>query len=103
MTFKNNDKKPDKPGRLKQLMDALKDRYHRVVEVIDEALDSENLRDKIWAVDQLFKRLKVDLSAEPKEAATKKILDEKTIKKMTDDELMDSIQQLLTPEQNKKQ
>lgn len=37
-------------------MDALGDRYHRALLVIDEALASDNLKDKIWAVDLILKR-----------------------------------------------
>ncbi|WP_373531123.1 hypothetical protein [Vampirovibrio sp.] len=42
--------------KLKNLLDALSDRYHRVLGVIDEALDSESMKDKIWAVDLILKR-----------------------------------------------
>jgi hypothetical protein len=39
-----------------KLFDALSQRYQRALGVIDEALDSDSLKDKIWAVDQIFKR-----------------------------------------------
>jgi hypothetical protein len=52
-------KTPGKRGllpKLKGFMDALGERYHRVIQVIDEALASESLKDKIWAVDLILKR-----------------------------------------------
>jgi|GEM_PF-2347950 hypothetical protein len=42
--------------KLKSFLDALGDRYQRALQVIDEALDSESLKDKIWAVDLILKR-----------------------------------------------
>ena len=42
--------------KLKSFMNALGDRYQRALQVIDEALASENLKDKIWAVDLILKR-----------------------------------------------
>jgi hypothetical protein len=42
--------------KLKNLLDALAERYNRVLGVIDEALDSESMKDKIWAVDLILKR-----------------------------------------------
>ena len=43
--------------KIKNFIDALGDRYHWALKVIDEALASDNLKDKIWAVDFIFKRL----------------------------------------------
>jgi hypothetical protein len=42
--------------KIKAFMDALGDRYQRALQVIDEALASDNLKDKIWAVDLILKR-----------------------------------------------
>lgn len=52
--------------KLKSFLDALGDRYQRALQVIDEALDSESLKDKIWAVDLILKRTPVP---EPKTKA----------------------------------
>ncbi len=49
--------------KLKNLLDALSDRYQRVLSVIDEALDSESMKDKIWAVDLILKRTPTDTPA----------------------------------------
>jgi hypothetical protein len=52
-------KAPVKKGllpKLKGFLEGLGDRYHRVLQVIDEALASESLKDKIWAVDLILKR-----------------------------------------------
>lgn len=45
---------------LMQFVAGLQSRLHRILGVIDDALDSENLKDRVWAVDQLLKRLKVE-------------------------------------------
>lgn len=42
--------------KLKAFMEALGDRYQRALQVVDEALASDNLKDKIWAVDLILKR-----------------------------------------------
>jgi hypothetical protein len=42
--------------KLKGFLDALSDRYQQALQVIDEALASESLKDKIWAVDLILKR-----------------------------------------------
>lgn len=52
-------KSPGKKGllpKLKSFLDALGDRYQWALTVIDEALASDNLKDKIWAVDLILKR-----------------------------------------------
>ncbi|MGE0201393.1 MAG: hypothetical protein AB7P76_10545 [Candidatus Melainabacteria bacterium] len=48
----------NEPSLFARMMAAMKDRTHRVLQVIDEALDSENLKDRIWAVEQILKRIK---------------------------------------------
>jgi hypothetical protein len=50
--------------KLKGFLEALGDRYHRALQVIDEALASDNLKDKIWAVDWILKRLPTSSVAE---------------------------------------
>jgi len=80
----------DKPP-LYRLIEALKTRYHRVIEVIDDALNSDNLRDRIWAVDQLIKKLALDT---PKKTVSPP-LDKAGLKALSDDELMTRIQVLL--------
>jgi hypothetical protein len=55
----NGRKTPAKKGllpKLKGFLEGLGDRYQRVLQVIDEALASESLKDKIWAVDLILKR-----------------------------------------------
>lgn len=49
--------------KLKQFLDALADRYFKALAVIDEALDSESMKDKIWAVDLILKRTPSDATA----------------------------------------
>ncbi len=49
---------PRKTGlmaKLKRFMEALSDRYHRVLQIIDEALASEDFKEKKWAVDLILK------------------------------------------------
>ena len=55
--------------QLKRFWRALGDRYQRVLQVIDEALISDNLKDKIWAVDLILKRSSVT-EAEPQAVST---------------------------------
>lgn len=58
---------------IQTLINALQQRLHHIVAVIDDALHSEQLKDRIWAVEQLFKRLKLeDLPAShPKPSPTR--------------------------------
>lgn len=59
--------KPKKKGllpKLKLFWDALSDRCQFALQVIDEALASDNLKEKIWAVDWIFKRLPAPSAAE---------------------------------------
>jgi hypothetical protein len=58
--------------KLKTFVDALGDRYQRALQVIDEALASDSLKDKIWAVDLILKRTPTptpDVETPRKEAA----------------------------------
>ncbi len=45
---------------VKRLITALQKRYKHILHVIDEALQSENIKDKIWAVEQIIKRSQLD-------------------------------------------
>ena len=45
---------------------ALGARYQRALQVIDEALESENFKHKIWAVDRILKSIKSCTSAAQK-------------------------------------
>lgn len=45
---------------VKRLISALQKRYKHILHVIDEALQSENIKDKIWAVEQIIKRSQLD-------------------------------------------
>ncbi len=56
----------NKPGllpKLKTFLNGLADRYQRVLQVIDEALASDSLKDKIWAVDLILKRTPMETPA----------------------------------------
>ncbi len=58
----NPRKKSSKPPNpVAKLVGALTQRLHHIVAVIDDALHSDNLKDRIWAVEQLLKRLKLDV------------------------------------------
>ena len=45
---------------VKRLITALQKRYKHILHVIDEALQSQNIKDKIWAVEQIIKRSQLD-------------------------------------------
>lgn len=61
--------------KLRSFVEALGDRYQKALGVIDEALGSENLKDKIWAVDLILKRgpgeaeAKIDAKTKPETPA----------------------------------
>lgn len=57
-------KAPASKGLLKRLWEALGDRYHRVLQVIDEALASDNFKEKTWAVDWILKHAPQEDKAE---------------------------------------
>ncbi len=73
-----NSRKPKttKPGilpKLKGFLNALGDRYQKALQVIDEALASDNFKDQIWAVDWILKRMpSPDESANKKDGKRKK-------------------------------
>ncbi len=84
---------------LKKLMEAFYKRFHRIIEVIDDALNSEQLRDRIWAVEQMLKRVKPESHSE---TGTKKRPTPKALSQFSDDELLKEIQSLITPKSNRK-
>lgn len=43
-------------SRLRAFVDALGDRYQRALQVVDEALASDNLKEKMWAVNLILKQ-----------------------------------------------
>ena len=93
-------KKPALAGSIVQrLADALQQRWKSIVHVIDEALQSESLKDRIWAVEQLLKRLKPDTDATPVASAQAypPPLSPKQLQALNDDELMAAIEGYLTP------
>ncbi|MDH4378762.1 MAG: hypothetical protein QE263_02505 [Vampirovibrionales bacterium] len=92
--------KPIPTGNVVQrLADALQQRWKSIVHVIDEALQSESLKDRIWAVEQLLKRLKPDSDATPTPSHpnTPPLLSPKQLQRLSDDELMTAIEGYLTP------
>lgn len=107
---KQNQKKPSsktRVGLFPKFLSALKERYHHVLQVIDDALASDNLKDRIWAVEQILKRTKPEVQPEATSASAKELkksikkiqLDSKTISAMTDQELLAAIQKVLSSEE----
>lgn len=86
--------------RFKRFMDALSERYQTVLQIIDEALASDNLRDKSWAVDVILKRC-----AAPAESAAAKnknrstaptsSLSRQSLSQLSQEELLQQIRQYL--------
>lgn len=85
--------------KLKGLFEALGDRYQRVLQVIDEALASDNLKDRIWAVDWILKRTPDPAPPEPSKSARQKARQEtlspESLAKMNDAELLARIRTYL--------
>lgn len=83
--------------KLKQLLDALADRYQRVLGVIDEALDSESMKDKIWAVDLILKRTPTAETTTETSASGKKTkkeassLDPAELEQLSEQELLNRV------------
>lgn len=101
--LKNQNKKS---GIFPRFLSALKDRYHHVLQVIDEALASDNLKDRIWAVEQILKRTKPEADMEMSEKAfevsnrlktkSSQLLDSARISEMTEQELLAAIRDALS-------
>jgi hypothetical protein len=90
---------------MQRLGEALQQRWKSIVHVIDEALQSESLKDRIWAVEQLLKRLKPDTDAAPTQthANAPPPLTPKQLQSLSDDDLMAAIEGYLTPAQHSTQ
>ncbi|MCE3236709.1 MAG: hypothetical protein K0Q50_2900 [Vampirovibrio sp.] len=96
-------KLPGKKGllpKLKSFLDALGDRYQRALQVIDEALASDNLKDKIWAVDLILKRTPAP-ETEPKSSTSAKPtepVDTEALAQLSEAELLKRIRDYLNNE-----
>ena len=81
--------------KLKSFLDALSERYQRVLGVIDEALDSESMKDKIWAVDLILKRSPVEDTAtnanDKKNKKTTSALDPAELEQLSEQELINRV------------
>lgn len=80
--------------KLKNLLDALSDRYQRVLGVIDEALDSDSMKDKIWAVDLILKRTPTDTPSTPTDGKGKKAdaqLNPTDLEQLSEQELLNRV------------
>lgn len=83
-------------NKFRAFMDALSDRYQQVLKVIDEALASESLKDRSWAVDIILKRaLPPEGTAEKAKSKKPKAPTLAELSRMSDEELMQRIQQAL--------
>jgi hypothetical protein len=96
MTERKSSAKKGFLPKLRGLMEALGDRYQRVLHVIDEALDSDNLKDRIWAVDWILKRSPAPESlAESPGKKTRKAPDPAELDRLSDAELLARIRRML--------
>lgn len=87
-----NARKDKAENRLGRFFKSLQERYHRVIEVIDEALASDSLRDRIWAVEQILKRIK---PGEEKKRNARPKAGNVDVSKLSDEELLVKIRELL--------
>lgn len=98
MTLKPQ-KQPAKRGlipKLKGFLESLGDRYQRALQVIDEALASDSLKDKIWAVDLILKKTPAPETIQTKKQnATEKPLELPDFEQLSDTELLNRIRQYL--------
>jgi hypothetical protein len=82
--------------KLKSFLDGLGDRYHRALMVIDEALASDNLKDKIWAVDLILKRSPTpEVETQPKSPKKGKPLSKEELAQLSDVELLQRMRSYL--------
>ncbi|MEB3245877.1 MAG: hypothetical protein VKJ06_07840 [Vampirovibrionales bacterium] len=81
----------------KALLGALKKRLSQVLMVIDDALHSDALRDRIWAVEQILKRTAAAEAKQPAKARLRRLpaKRETAIKQMSDAEILDELRQLI--------
>lgn len=81
---------------LAALLKTLQQRATHIVTVVDDALNSDNLRDRIWAVELLVKKLNpFDHLAKTTDATTSKPPSPKTIATMDDKALQAAIDRML--------
>ncbi len=80
---------------LRKLMEAFHKRFHRIIEVIDDALNSEQLKDRIWAVEQMLKRVKLDAIPESFKNKKNPKNKDKKITELSDDELLKEIKKII--------
>ncbi|MDX2083829.1 MAG: hypothetical protein SFZ03_00370 [Candidatus Melainabacteria bacterium] len=90
-------------GLWKKLLDALSERYQRILEVFDQALVSDNLKDRIWAVDQILKRLAPEADTSTRgdkkhPAAAANTTSQRQPSTLSEQELMQQIRELLNDE-----
>jgi hypothetical protein len=87
-------KQPAKRGllpKLKSFLDALSDRYQQALQVIDEALASESLKDKIWAVDLILKRTPAPENSQTSAKAAEKPMTAADLSQLGDADLLNKI------------
>ncbi len=81
-----------------RLMEAFQKRVHQIVEVIDEALGSDELKHRIWAVELLLKRFAPEKAPASKPARSPKQPPLPDLSSLSDEELMARIRRLLHEE-----
>lgn len=89
---------PSPKDALHSLFKGLQQRASHIIQVVDDALSSDNLKDRIWAVELLMKRLRPaddDNAKREKAEKKRKLPSSKKINAMTDEELHAAINQLL--------
>ncbi|MEB3206240.1 MAG: hypothetical protein VKK59_02680 [Vampirovibrionales bacterium] len=84
----------------RKLITSLKSRVSKVLAVIDDALHSDSLRDRIWAVEQILKRIMPDKAAKleslmPPRRSGKALKD---VSRLSDDDIMSELRDLLGPQ-----
>lgn len=67
--------------KMNDILGAFKARLAKVLQVIDDALESESLKDRAWAVDVLLKRFGLDFGTEKPAAPC---ADTKALRKQTE-------------------
>lgn len=88
-------KAPETSHPLARLMEAFQKRVHQIIEVIDEALGSEELKHRIWAVELLLKRFSPEKNATANSTRSSKQPTLPNLSKLSDNELMSRIRHLL--------
>lgn len=92
--------------KMRQFLIDLAKRYQSVLRIIDEALQSENFKDKTWAVELILKRLPFGQSGSDADKELKKkgssvqrlpVASSQDIASMSDEALLQEIQSYLNP------